>query len=128
MKKMKSENATTGVKRDVRPNYFGDIYLILPSSWTSQPDCLHGRNATQIGSKILYNKVKKYHPDFILESPHPIFGSEPWSNQFGGCKVPGHGVVVPYTILTDLEESSSGIKNNPRDKITKYRRAGNAKF
>ena len=123
-----SENATTSANRNIVPNYFGDIYLILPSSWANQPDCLHGRNVTQTGSKILFNKVKKYHPDFILESPHPIFGSEPWANQFGGCTVAGHGVVVPYTFLTDLEEVNGGITISPMVRIKKYAVAGNLTF
>ena len=105
-------------------NYFGDIYVILPSSWASQPNCLHNRNIMQSGSKILYNKVKKYHPDFLLEAPHPIFGSEPWSSQFGGCRVQGHGVTVPYTFLTNLEENSEFIKNDPTEKVKQRFDAG----
>ena len=105
-------------------NYFGDIYVILPSSWASQPNCLHNRNIMQSGSKILYNKVKKYHPDFLLEAPHPIFGSEPWSSQFGGCRVQGHGVTVPYTFLTNLEENSESIENDPTERMKQRFDAG----
>ena len=117
-----------GTKNNVTENvvssYFGDIYVILPSSWASQPNCLHNRNIMQSGSKILYNKVKKYHPDFLLEAPHPIFGSEPWSSQFGGCRVQGHGVNVPYTFLTNLEENSEFIDNDPTEKMKQHFDAG----
>ena len=120
-----SQNVTTNnVTENFVPNYFGDIYVILPSSWASQPDCLHGRNVRQSGSKILYNKVKKYNPDFILESPHPIFGSEPWSNQFGGCTVQGQGVVVPYTFFTNLEDNAESIQIDPIDKMKQRFSAG----
>ena len=78
----------------------------------------------QSGSKILYNKVKKYHPDFLLEAPHPIFGSEPWSSQFGGCRVQGHGVTVPYTFLTNLQENSEFIENDPTEKVKQRFDAG----
>ena len=98
--------------------------LISPSSWASQPDCLHGRNIVQSGSKVLYNKVKKHNPDFILESPHPIFGSEPWSNQFGGCTVQGQGVVVPYTFFTNLEENVESIQRDPIEKMKQRFSAG----
>ena len=104
-------------------NYFGDIYVILPSSWASQPDCLLNRNVVQSGAKILYNKVKKYHPDFLLEAPHPIFGSEPWSNQYGGCTVQGHGVIVPYTFLTDFEQNT---ETYGKDRLEKMKQRFNA--
>ena len=121
---LSNETDRNGSNGNLMSSYFGDIYVILPSSWESQPDCLHGRNVTQTGSKILLNKVKKYHPDFILGSTHPIFRSEPWSNQFGGCTVQGHGVVVPYTFLTDLDGGYSGISTDPMERLEKYAKAG----
>ena len=123
-----SENVTDDDRNKIMGHYFGEIYLILPNSWASQPDCLHGRNVTQTGSKILFNKIRKYHPDFILESPHPIFGSEPWSNQFGGCTVQGHGVAVPYTFLTNLGGvQQDTVPINSMERTKKYATAGNLK-
>ena len=68
--------------------------------------------------------MKKHNPDFILESPHPIFGSEPWSNQFGGCTVQGQGVVVPYTFFTDLEENVESTQRDPVEKMKQRFSAG----
>ena len=119
-----ANNSTNNVSENLVSNYFGDIYVILPSSWASQPDCLLNRNVVQSGAKILYNKVKKYHPDFLLEAPHPIFGSEPWSNQYGGCTVQGHGVIVPYTFLTDFEQNMGTFGKDESEKMKQRFNAG----
>ena len=119
-----NHNDHENIKEETNGNQFGEVYVILPSSWANQPDCLHGRNVTEDGSKILFNEVEKYHPDFILESPHPIFGSEPWSDQFGGCTVQGQGVRVPYTLLTELEPMGDEVIVDRKDKIEKYVLAG----
>ena len=119
-----NHNDHGSIKEKTNGNQFGEVYVILPSSWANQPDCLHGRNVTEDGSKILFNEVEKYHPDFILESPHPIFGSEPWSDQFGGCTVQGQGVRVPYTLLTELEPMGDEVIVDRKDKIEKYVLAG----
>ena len=118
------ENVKSEGDEKFASNYFGDISVLLPNSWISQTECLHGRNVTQAESNILFNKVKKYHADFMLGPPHPIFGSEPWSRQFGGCTVPGQGVMIPYTLLTDLDEVKDETNPEPRIWMEKYSKAG----
>ena len=122
LNKHNADDITEKVNGDVT-NYFGDIFVLLPSSWMNSQttsECLHGRNFTQ--NRILFNKVQKHHPDFLLSSPHPIFGSEPWARQYGGCQEPGHGVMVPYTLLTQLDDDIFGTEDS---KVAeKYARAG----
>ena len=71
---------------------FGSIEVIVPSSWNNE-ECLKSRR--------LQPHSTQGDPNILVESPHPIFGSQPHADQFGQCGVPGLQLRVPYTLLTD---------------------------
>ena len=51
--------------------------------------------------------------DITVTGPHPVFGSRPVSNQFGGCGTRGNGVSLPYTFL-ELEGVQHGMNEIPK--------------
>ena len=56
-----------------------------------------------------------------VESPHPIFGSQPHAEQFGQCGVAGEQLTLPYTLLTDnVRVTQQNSKSNYYIKIKFY--------
>ena len=72
---------------------FANFQILVPSSWNNEL-CLRSR-------RLLPTYEHGKEVNFAIESPHPIFGNQPFARQFGQCGVPGRGVQIPYTILTD---------------------------
>ncbi len=94
-----SKNLYEMTRRKAR---FDSINVLLPASW-SGTDCLNGR---PINDKISSSD----HPDFVVTSDHPIFGSaRPITWQYGPCGQPGLGIRLPHALLTqgNLTESTS---------------------
>ena len=54
--------------------------------------------------------------DITVTGPHPVFGSRPVSNQFGGCGTRGNGVSLPYTFL-ELEGVKHGTMNDKQNNL-----------
>ena len=72
---------------------FGDVTLVLPDAW---PDnCADGGRpeVTLTGSYPT--------SDLRLSVPHPVYGSEPWTQQPGLCGQPGSFVQMAAGYLTD---------------------------
>ena len=84
---------------------FDDISIILPNSWIGT-DCAFEAEEAHLGD---------VEADFTVEAPHPIFGSEPYSEQFGQCGSNGRGVKIPFTALTVPTSSSlnDSLANDP---------------
>ena len=92
---------------DVTEAQFGDVTVLLPTTWTGNEDCVAGRNLSVSGYDL--SLARSTDPDFSIVDPHPIFGAEPWVQQFGGCGVKGKGVSIPFPYLTE-----SGNKTDPK--------------
>ena len=74
---------------------FSSIQVILPASW-SGTECVNS-NVTYVSSERNHHNLNA---DFTISEPHPIFGSEPFAEQYGSCGKVGKGVHIPYTALT----------------------------
>ena len=72
---------------------FSSFQILVPSSWNNEL-CLRSR-------RILPTYAHGQKSDFKVESPHPIYGSQPWAEQYGQCGVPGLSVQLPYPLLVD---------------------------
>ena len=51
-----------------------------------------------------------------MVGPHPVFGEEPRAKQFGQCGKIGHGVDVPFPILT----KRNGLDSNYEGTVIIY--------
>ena len=88
---------------------FGEIEIIVPSSWSGE-ECLKSRYLTRsAGFSDRGNGAA-----FTVDNPHPIFGIEPRTDQYGHCGIGGLGVHLPYPILVGevriSEKSSKSTK------------------
>ena len=83
---------------------FGSFRIIVPSAWNNEM-CLKSRN-------ILNTYPHSEEASFKVESPHPIFGAQPWARQFGQCGVPGLDIHLPYPILVDDIRTSQETRKN----------------
>lgn len=72
---------------------FSSFRILVPSSWNNEL-CLRSR-------KLLNTYPHGEDVSFKVESPHPIYGAQPWAQQFGQCGVAGKNVRLPYPILVD---------------------------
>ena len=36
-----------------------------------------------------------------MDSPHPLFGAEPWTQQFGQCGISGLNIRLPFPLIVD---------------------------
>ena len=55
---------------------FGSIEVTVPSSWNNE-ECLKSRK--------IRPHSKSADPNILVESQHPIFGTQPHAEQFGQC-------------------------------------------
>ncbi|KAI9559851.1 hypothetical protein GHT06_013858 [Daphnia sinensis] len=79
-----------------RPAYFGDVTIILPNSWVRDPICstlMKLTNLTQLPWPRNHSADIRFTPD------HPVFGDQPHSFQYGGCREPGLPINVPSTFV-----------------------------
>ncbi len=84
---------------DVTESQFGDVTILLPATWTGNEECLGGRNISTSG--LDQSLARGSDPDFRIVDPHPIFGVEPWIQQFGQCGSRARGVSIPFPYLTE---------------------------
>ncbi len=83
---------------------FGSFRILVPSSWNNE-QCLRSR-------RILSTYPHGDQVAIKVESSHPIYGSQPWAQQFGQCGVPGLNLRLPYPILIDeFRVSTESSKN-----------------
>jgi len=92
---------------DVTEAQIDDVTILLPATWTGNEACISGRNLSISGADL--SLARSVDPDFSILDPHPIFGPEPWVQQFGGCGVRGKGVSIPFPYLTE-----NGNKTDPK--------------
>ena len=71
---------------------FGSVEVTVPSAWNNE-ECLRSR---QLKPESILDPA-----EISVESPHPIFGSQPHAEQYGQCGIPGRQLTLPYTLLTD---------------------------
>ena len=91
---------------------FGSIEVTVPSGWNKE-DCLRSR---QLKPQSISEKAQ-----IQVESPHPIFGSQPHAEQYGQCGVAGEQLTLPYTLLTDnVRVTQQSSKSNYYIKIKFY--------
>lgn len=76
---------------------FNDVSVIIPDSWIGT-DC--AVDAAALQEEAGGHSGGDVGADFTVEAPHPIFGSEPYAEQFGQCGQRGKGVKIPFTALT----------------------------
>ena len=55
-------------------------------------------------------------PDFKVDSPHPLYGTEPWTQQYGQCGVSGLNIRLPFPLI--VEEPRISVQN--RELITSH--------
>jgi len=75
---------------------FGSLNVILPNSWNNE-ECLRSRDVYH----QVQNGFETSQIDIVVEAAHPIFGADPWTEQFGQCGVQGQKMRLPYPILVD---------------------------
>ncbi len=93
---------------DITESQFGDITILLPVTWAGNEECLAGRNLSISG--LDQSLARGVDPDFRVVDPHPIFGAEPWIQQYGQCGSRGRGVWIPFPYLTDKENNTAKVK------------------
>jgi hypothetical protein len=84
---------------------FGELNVLVPASWNNE-ECLQSRQMEPASSRV--HQVME--SDFVVDSPHPIYGAEPWAQQYGQCGVGGLSIKVPYSLL--LDESRISAKSS----------------
>ncbi|XP_057365444.2 calcium-activated chloride channel regulator 1-like [Daphnia carinata] len=84
-----------------RPAYFGDVTIILPNSWASDPICSRLMTMTNI---TLLPWARTHSADIRITPDHPVFGSQPHSFQYGGCQEPGLSINVPSTFVSNFTD------------------------
>ena len=72
---------------------FGSLRILVPASWSNE-ECLLRRN-------ILSHYPHGRSADFYVDSPHPLFGAEPWTQQFGQCGISGLNIRLPFPLIVD---------------------------
>ena len=80
---------------------FGSFRILVPASWSNE-ECLLRRN---ILSKYAHGQA----PDFKVDSPHPLYGTEPWTQQYGQCGVSGLNIRLPFPMI--VEEPRISVQN-----------------
>ncbi|XP_057365303.1 calcium-activated chloride channel regulator 1-like isoform X2 [Daphnia carinata] len=84
-----------------RPAYFGDVTIVLPNSWVSDPICsmlMTMSNITQLPW------ARTHSADIRITPDHPVFGNQPHSFQYGGCQEPGLSINVPSTFVSNFTD------------------------
>ncbi|KAK4030097.1 hypothetical protein OUZ56_023054 [Daphnia magna] len=84
-----------------RPAYFGDVTIILPDSWVSDPICSTLMTSTNI---TLLPWARSHSADIRFTPNHPVFGNQPHSFQYGGCQEPGLSINVPSTFVSNFTD------------------------
>ncbi|KAI9559833.1 hypothetical protein GHT06_013840 [Daphnia sinensis] len=79
--------------------YLGNVTIVVPSYWTADGNCL-------VDSSIKWPRI--HQADFIVGQNHPVYGSRPFSLQYGGCGVSSLAVRLPLNFLNG--ESARGVE------------------
>jgi len=57
-----------------------------------------------------YSLARLQDPDFSIVGLHPIYGVEPWAEQFGQCGTRSRSVFIPFPYLTEAENRTDLVK------------------
>ena len=71
--------------------YFRDVTILIPSHWAANRNCLADTNITW---------ARTHMADLIVGQDHPVFGSQSFTLNYGGCGVSSLPVRLPIGYLT----------------------------
>ena len=71
--------------------YFRDVTILIPSHWAANRNCLADTNITW---------PRTHMADLIVGQDHPVFGSQSFTLNYGGCGVSSLPVRLPIGYLT----------------------------
>ena len=88
--------------------YFGNVTIIVPDSWASDPSCSLLLTSTNVNALPW---ARTHRADLRITPDHPNFGAQPYSFQYGGCRTPGMPINVPSSFLTSDTVLAKGINS-----------------
>lgn len=83
----------------------------IPSAW---------RN-TECTMEIKTSEGRVSSEEIIISGSHPVFSSETYSEQFGGCNVQGLKTYIPFSVLTETPDIQEKNLNQTLLELTRWR-------
>lgn len=71
--------------------FFRNVTILIPKNWPN--DCV-----SYVDSSIVW--PRPHLSDIVLDDNNPVFGSRPFSLQYGGCGVNSLAIRLPISFLT----------------------------
>jgi len=84
-----------------RPSHFGNVTIVVPDSWINDRTCVELITTNRWwldGTPPALPWARTNRADIRIIRDNLVFGSYPYSFQYGGCQQPGLPINVPSTV------------------------------